>query len=506
MFPAIPAAAEPLVQAIGVAFTEPTLRRFLVLMCGLIVTMGRRTVSHALLATGPALQGHWSNYHRVYSSARFSMWKLAAALVRQVIALLPAGLPIVLVGDDTVDGKEGKRVWALGSHRDARRSSRSKGQVKFGHRWLVLCVLVRLPGVARPWALPILCGLCLSPKVARRIGRRPKTPSVLTRQMLIVLMRWLPDKKFILLGDYQVVTHETTCFAQRHADRVTVVSRLRGDANLYDNPVQGCRRRGRRGKKGRKLPAPAQRIQTLRPRTEEVAWYGSSRRVVRHVSETALWFNRHSSRVVPIRWVCVLAQPGIDNDNAYFYSNDTAMDAARVIELYALRWNIEVTFEEARAWLGIETTRHWCRQSVLRVTPILFGLFTAVTLLWQRLPQGKKTKLLSQTPCYRKRVTTFADALFAVRRELWQQCLLRGPAGDRCLIRIPPDSRAPFGACSVARPLMAWHAPLVQARRHAHEGDAPPGVGSGSASTTRPRREQRQATRPLSCRAAGGAR
>src|SRR5438046_6441387 len=94
MFPAIPAAAEPLVQAIGVAFTEPTLRRFCALTCGLIVTMGRRTVSHTLPAMGPMRAGHWSTYHRIYSSARFSMWKLAAALVRQVIALLPAHLPI----------------------------------------------------------------------------------------------------------------------------------------------------------------------------------------------------------------------------------------------------------------------------------------------------------------------------------------------------------------------------------------------------------------------------
>src|SRR6266496_4436416 len=65
MFPAIPAAAEPLVAAIGVAFTEPSLRRFCVLMCGLIVTIGRRTVSHALAVVRPELEGHWSNYHRL---------------------------------------------------------------------------------------------------------------------------------------------------------------------------------------------------------------------------------------------------------------------------------------------------------------------------------------------------------------------------------------------------------------------------------------------------------
>jgi hypothetical protein len=234
MFPVIPAAAEPLVAAMGVAFTEPTARRFCLLMCSMIVTLGRRTVSHCLVPIRSLLAGHWSNYHRLFSAARYSTWTLAAALVRQTIRLLPADVAVIeLVADDTVIGKAGDRVWAKGAHRDSARATRSRGAVKFGHKWLVLCVLVRLPGWDRPWALPILCGMCLSPKVAAKLGNggaRQKTTGQLARQMLIRLMRWLPDRKFVLVGDYQVVTHETVAFAQRHADRVTVVGRLRGDA------------------------------------------------------------------------------------------------------------------------------------------------------------------------------------------------------------------------------------------------------------------------------------
>ena len=74
MFP-IPAAAEPLVCSIRCAFTRRTFDRFVLLMAGLIVTMGRRTVSHALRIIDPQLDGHWCNYHRLYSQAR-SMWKL----------------------------------------------------------------------------------------------------------------------------------------------------------------------------------------------------------------------------------------------------------------------------------------------------------------------------------------------------------------------------------------------------------------------------------------------
>jgi hypothetical protein len=443
MFPAIPAAAEPLVDSIRDVFTRPTLRRFVVLMSGLIVTMGRRTVSHVLVLIEPILHGHWSDYHRIYSAARFSMWGLGAVLVRQVIRLLPRDIVIELVADDTVNGKDGGRVWARGAHYDSIRSTRKIDQVTFGHKWLVLCVLVRFSGVDRPWALPVLCGMCISPKVAQQIGTRSKTASEVTRQLLIVLMRWLPDRKFILLGDCQVITHKTAQFADRHHQRVTVISRLRGDANFHSEPTAAQRRRRVRGggycTKGAKSPSPAKRIEQLRPERREVAWYGGSRRVIRFVTETTLWFSKQNCGVVPIRWVAVLNE---SKNPDYFYSSDATMSASEIIEFYALRWNIEVTFEETKGLLGLETTRHWCRQSVLRVTPLIFGLFTAVTLIWNRLPSHRRLNCRdSRTPCYRKRVPTFADALFGVRHELWEQVLLRHRHYDECLNRLPRPLR-----------------------------------------------------------------
>jgi len=450
MFP-IPAAAEPLVCALRDArvFTAPTLRRFVALMIGLIVTMGRHTVSHVLVAMGSLQEGHWSNYHRLWSSAKFSSWNLAAVLVRQVVALLPANVVIELVADETVDGKEGDRVWAKTAHRDPTASTHSRTAIKFGHQWLTMCVLVHLKGWDRPWALPILCGLCVCPRLGGMIGARQKTPAKLAKQMLIRLMRWLPGRRFILCGDSKVITHQVAAFAQRHADRVTVIGRLRADANLYA-PPRHPKRRTRTGalpKKGRKLPAPGKRIAELEPVAGEVAWYGNSRRTVRHVSEQALWFDKHGNTVTPIRWVCVLGDPKQNLADNFFFSSDPTMTAPQIIEHYAKRWNIEVTFEEARALLGLETTRHWCRQSVLRVTPILLGLFSAVVLIWQQLPSTRRRTCSTRTPCYSKQTITFADALAAVRRELWEQSLLRHRRKTRCLNELTP----------AVRQMILWH-------------------------------------------------
>jgi hypothetical protein len=442
MFP-IPAAAEPLAKAFEGAFTRPTFKRFMLLVSGLIVTIGRRTVSRALRVIEPVMgEGHWCNYHRIYSQACYRLWDVGRILVGRVIALLPADSEIILVADDTVDAKAGDKVWAKGPHRDGRRSSRTHVSIKWGHKWLVMCVLVKLPGIDRPWAMPILCGLCCTEKVAKQTGYRRKSPSELSLQFLIRLMRWFPSRRFILLGDSRATSHRLACFAHRHSDRVTLISRLRSDANLYAKPSPRTTPGGRPARKGRKLPSPIKQVPQLTPKTSIIAWYGSSRRKIRHVSETGLWYSVHQAAVVPIRWVCVLGTKGLED--AYFYSSQPNMDARRIVELYAMRWNIEVTFEETRALLGFETTRHWCKKSVLRATPILLGLFTAVGLMWNELSGSIAKELLSQTPCYRKQSMTFSDVLYLVRREIWSNGLLQHHLPGQCdnwLDRLPERLR-----------------------------------------------------------------
>lgn len=61
---------------------------------------------------------------------------------------------------------------------------------------------------------------------------------------------------------------------------------------------------------------------------------------------------------------------------------------------------------------------------MLRATPILMGLFTAVALMWNQLSTSIAKELPSQTPCYRKQGLTFSDVLYLVRREIWSNGLL----------------------------------------------------------------------------------
>ena len=59
---------------------------------------------------------------------------------------------------------------------------------------------------------------------------------------------------------------------------------------------------------------------------------------------------------------------------------DIEADPLQIVQWYMLRWQVEVTFEELRAHLGMETQRQWSERAIAGTTPALFGLFSVVTL------------------------------------------------------------------------------------------------------------------------------
>ena len=96
------------------------------------------------------------------------------------------------------------------------------------------------------------------------------------------------------------------------------------------------------------------------------------------------------------------------------FCTDPEVDALAILAAYLQRWNVEVTFEEARAHLGLETQRQWTTRAVGRTTPCLLGLFSVVVLMAHAAhPDRLPTR---QAAWYPKPEATFSDALAAVRR------------------------------------------------------------------------------------------
>jgi hypothetical protein len=422
----LPRPARALVDALGRAFTRPTALRFALLLPAALLTVGKHTVANLLRTLGPLVPGDPSSYRRLFSQRRWSSWRLARLLTGWVVErLLPDG-PIFLAGDDTVEEHRGKHVYGKGRHRDPVRSTHSYTAFRWGHKWVVLAVLVRLPLTRRLWALPVLVALYRSEEEDRRRGRRHKTPPALLRQLLCVLLRWFPRRRFVCAADGNYATHDLARLAARHPERLTYLSHFYADANLYEPapPVVGKKPSGRPRKKGRKLPSPAAVVrQTGQRQRLNVAWYGGGRRDVEVVTGTAHWYQA-GQPLVPVLWVWVQDCTGTHRDE-YFFTTDVQGTAAQVIERYTGRWNIETTFEEMRSYLGLEGTRGWSAQTVLRVAPCLFGLYTVVTALYVQLPaRRRRSGVIAWAG---KQDVTFSDAITAVRRWLWVEWVFAIP-------------------------------------------------------------------------------
>jgi len=429
-----------LVQAFRAAFTRPTYERFMVLLLAAIVTTGCRTVLNLLRTVDTLAPGPPCSYHRVFSRRRCSLWRLGRALAEAILQRwVPTGT-VAVAGDDTVTEHKGPKVYGKGCHRDAVRSTHSYTAYRWGHKWVVLAILVRFPFATRPWALPVLVALYRSEEWNTEHGRRHKTPAQLVRQLLVLLLRWFPQRRFLFVGDGNYASHDLASFAHRQRPRLALVSKFYPDANLYAPApvVTGKKPTGRPRRKGAKQPAPQEVVaHTRRRQRHNVAWYGGGRRDIAVVSGQGHWY-KSGQGLVPVQWVYVVDRTGTHRPE-YFFSTDLALSVGAVVEYYTGRWNIETTFQELRSYLKLEKTRGWTEQTVLRTAPCLCGLYAVIALWYAALPARWRKRQGVGYPG--KHEVTFSDAITAVRRWLWDQWVFATPPHKGAFAKIPPRLR-----------------------------------------------------------------
>jgi hypothetical protein len=410
-----------LLSVFAIAFTVPTFKNALVLIYGAILTPGRRTVTAALRVMGLEDTPDFEKYHRVLNRVRWEPLLLSRLLLGLIIVMcVPVGAVIVLAVDETLERRWGRKIKYKGIFRDAVRSTKKKVVHSSGLRWLCLSIVVPVPWNRRTWALPFLTVLLLAPKTSAKLGQRHRTSVARAGQLISLLRRWYPEREIIVTGDGGFAAVPLVQHCQRKHIKVTLVSRLRLDARLFDTP--GSQPKGKRGpkpQKGARQPSLQQRLQNPDTHwtTIDVIWYGGQKKQIEYCSDTSLW-HRIGLAPVPLRWVIVRYQENNKLKHAAFFCSSQTTSAPQIIEYFVQRWNIEVTFEEVRAHLGFETQRQWSDKAIERTTPALLGLFSLVVLMALRLhPQD--------LPCqsarwYPKQEPTFSDALAAVRNHLWQ--------------------------------------------------------------------------------------
>src|SRR5918992_2840175 len=255
--------------------------------------------------------------------------------------------------------------------------------------------------------------------------------------MMKQVRRWLPRRRLVLVvdGGFAAVSLALDCVTHH----VAMVSRLRWDAALYHPPEpQPQGKRGPKplkGKRQRRLQEWAERTDTPWE-TVEVDWYRGQRKKLWIFSRTALWYTPRWSPV-SIRYVLVGDPEGKLRMEAFF-STDLEASPAQILQWVIMRWSVEVTFEESRAHLGLETQRQWSSQAIARTTPVLLGLFSLVTVLALRLTRAGDIPV-QQTAWYRKVEPTFADCLALVRQHLWRARYLVNSTPEADSIQFPPE-------------------------------------------------------------------
>jgi DDE superfamily endonuclease len=409
-----------------------------ILLVGAILTPGKRTVTAVLSVMGLRQSRHFQNYHRVLNRARWSSRAVSQQLLQVLLAVfLPSG-PLLLGLDDTVERRRGKKITAKGIYRDPIRSSHSHFVKVSGLRWLSVMLLVPIPWVGWTWALPFLTVLAPSERYHQKCRRSHKKLTDWARQVLRQVRRWVPQRELIVVADSSFAVLTLLDDLRHLARPITMITRLRLDAALYEPaPERALKQTGRPRLKGNRLPTLHQVLRD--PTTAWTAvtiakWYREPQRVVEVVTATAVWYHT-GMPPVPIRWV-LLRDPQNKFRPQALLSTDVTLTPTQIVTWFVQRWQVEVTFQEVRTHLGVETQRQWADLAITRTTPTLLGVFSVVTLLAHFL-SVHQTVSPRQATWYAKSTPTFADALALVRSHLWRHANFSLSQKDYDLIQIP---------------------------------------------------------------------
>jgi hypothetical protein len=416
-----------LLQPLAVVMTLPTFESF----CGIIsgwIFAPRRTITGMLLAADAVGRKHHSAFHRVFSAARWSLDRLGLT----VFDLLASefGDVVFLAVDDTLARKRGLKVFGVGMHLDPLISSRGKKLVNWGHSWVVLGVLVRFPLWPERWfCLPVLFRLYLNKSAAQRHRRAYRTRPELAVEMLRLLCQTRNSRRFHLVADSAYGGQSVLAHLPENCE---LTSRLLLGARLHALPPP--RRPGQNGrprKRGLRLATPEQML-SARCRQVRLAIYGRKDRI-RLTEALACVY------AVPDRLLRVVAVEPLSGGRTKqaFYSTSTHVTAEAILEWYAARWSLEVTFHEAKQHLGFEQPQNWSRLAVERTAPIAMLLYSLVVLWFVR--GGHRRYHPPHRPWYTtRRHASFADMLATLKTQSVQQQVLSVPLtewGRRKLIK-----------------------------------------------------------------------
>jgi hypothetical protein len=400
-----------LVDVLRPTLTAPGFAKLPALMVGWLCTTGKHAVTEALVVAGISGRADHEGFHRFFSRGAWDPDAWGRALLHLMMRLVPEKEPLRLVLDDTLAAHKGPQVFGLGTHLDAVRSTRLHRIFCFGHVWVVLAVLVRVPFSRRTWALPLLLRLYRTEKSCERSGEAHYKKTELAYEMLNLVLSWT-DREIHLAAD---LAYCNSTVLSRLPERVVVFGAMREDATLTSLPEKRQRKRGRKRVRGEPMRSPARLAADGRTPWENAhAHLYGELRPVQFKTCIAQWYRVCGGR--PLRVVVVRERTGSIGLRVFF-STRPNLWVFQILESYSQRWAIEVTFRDLKQLLGFADSSARKRQAVERVAPFVAYLYSFVVLWASFHPIARRLAVPPCRPWYSlKRDLSFEDLLRAARR------------------------------------------------------------------------------------------
>lgn len=418
-----------LLQEFRCVFTQPSFGIFVVLMTGWVLSHRQRYVTELIQSSDCTRKGHHSRYHRFFSAAAWSLDTLSLVLARLLVAAFAPSGVIELAVDDTLCRKRGLTLYGTGMHHDPLLSSRALKLVSWGHDWVVLCLIMRLPfwSPTKVWALPILFrlyrnrqGLTKGKKGQKAKDPKAKPPGHRTRPELAVAMisliaSWFPGRQLLVTGDS---AYGGKSVLRNLPGNVDLISHVHPKGAMYKPAPAPCPgHKGRRRKKGDRLPGMAQWAADTQPWQTLVFDQFGLHATLQVKVRKALYYKAGKDRLLTI---ILTHDPIGKRPDQMFYCTNLDWAVRTILSYYADRWSIEVTFENSKQLLGLEDPANRTEKAVRRTAPMALVLYS-LSVLWFHLV-GHTFVAFPHRPWYKKKSEpSFADILTTLRVQSWEE-------------------------------------------------------------------------------------
>jgi hypothetical protein len=376
---------------------------FTILATGLVARTGRRSVVGMLAGAGMAGQVSFHAACRFFSHAVWDIDQLGLAVARLIVTrLLPAGEPIVVVLDDTLFRRWGRKVYhAFWTHDGA---AQGKHRIGRGNRWVIAGIVVSLPFCTAPVCLPVLFRLWA--------GKGTASPVDLAAELTALIAAEFGDRWVHGVGD--AAYHGRALLI----DATTWTTRLPANAALYAPAPAPTGRRGRPALKGAKLGKPETVASTVTWRQVTVDRYGWAE-TVQTADLDCVWYGSFAN--TPGRCVLVREAGSVKPYDLALFTTDTTSPVAAVIERYAVRWSIEPANATSKQQMGVGQARNRLPQAVLRTVP--FGMLVqSLVIIWYALAGYHPDDILQRRqaePWYDlKTEPSFEDMIVKLRKAI----------------------------------------------------------------------------------------